>query len=205
MISFTVPRSGSEMACMNTCRGARGAGASAKGESLRKAGWKGGIHRGTIKRSERTIRGWSLGNRHYALQVPRRGECPCRAQEPVRHHHEAFGQGRAGNDAGDHVPARRPSLQDDHRRQRSENSEHRKIAAALKASFFFCHPYHSWEKGTVENRNGVIRRYLPRSTDLSQWSQDELDEIAADINTTPMKCLGYQTPSEVLSARCTWN
>jgi IS30 family transposase len=87
----------------------------------------------------------------------------------------------------------------------SENSEHRKIAAALKASFFFCHPYHSWEKGTVENRNGVIRRYLPRSTDLSQWSQDELDEIAADINTTPMKCLGYQTPSEVLSARCTWN
>jgi transposase, IS30 family len=86
-----------------------------------------------------------------------------------------------------------------------ENAEHAKIANALSAEFFFCHPYHSWEKGTVENRNGVIRRYLPRTTDLSRWSQAELDEIADDINTTPMKCLGYQTPNEVLSARCTWS
>ena len=86
-----------------------------------------------------------------------------------------------------------------------ENAEHAKIARHLSTSFFFCHPYHSWEKGTVENRNGVIRRYLPRTTDLSQWSQEELDEIAEDINTTPMKCLDYQTPNEVLSARCTWN
>lgn len=86
-----------------------------------------------------------------------------------------------------------------------ENAEHKKIASALKTRVFFCHPYHSWEKGTVENRNGVIRRYLPRSTDLSTWTQDELDEIAEDINTTPMKCLDYQTPNEVLSARCTWN
>jgi len=86
-----------------------------------------------------------------------------------------------------------------------ENAEHGKIAETLSAEFFFCHPYHSWEKGTVENRNGVIRRYLPRSTDLSTWSQAELDEIADDINTTPMKCLDFQTPNEVLQARCTWN
>lgn len=84
----------------------------------------------------------------------------------------------------------------------SENAEHEKIAKALDADFFFCHPYHSWEKGTVENRNGVIRRYLPRTTDLSRWSQDELDEIAEDINTTPMKCLEYQTPNEVYSELC---
>jgi len=86
-----------------------------------------------------------------------------------------------------------------------ENAEHKKIARSLSAEFFFCHPYHSWEKGTVENRNSVIRRYLPRTTDLSTWTQDELDEIAEDINTTPMKCLDYQTPNEVLLARCTWN
>lgn len=86
-----------------------------------------------------------------------------------------------------------------------ENAEHEKVAAALNASVFFCHPYHSWEKGTVENRNGVIRRYLPRGTDLSTWTQAELDEIAEDINTTPMRCLGYQTPNEFLQARCTWN
>lgn len=86
-----------------------------------------------------------------------------------------------------------------------ENAGHEKVAETLRASVFFCHPYHSWEKGTVENRNGVIRRYLPKGTDLSQWTQDELDEIAEDINTTPMKCLDYQTPNEFLQARCTWN
>jgi transposase, IS30 family len=84
----------------------------------------------------------------------------------------------------------------------SENAEHKRIASALKALFFFCHPYHSWEKGTVENRNGIIRRYLPRGTDLSKWSQEELDEIAEDINNTPMKCLDYQTPNEVYSQCC---
>jgi IS30 family transposase len=83
-----------------------------------------------------------------------------------------------------------------------ENSEHKKISKQLSADFFFCHPYHSWEKGTVENRNGVIRRYLPRTTDLDDWTQRELDEIADDINNTPMKCLGFQTPNEVYSQCC---
>ena len=83
-----------------------------------------------------------------------------------------------------------------------ENAEHVLIAKTLAADFFFCHPYHSWEKGTVENRNGVIRRFLPRWSDLSEWSQTDLDEIAEDINTTPMKCLGYQTPNEVYSKCC---
>jgi len=83
-----------------------------------------------------------------------------------------------------------------------ENAGHRAIAKTLKTSVFFCHPYHSWEKGTVENRNGVIRRYLPRDTDLAEWSQEELDEIAEDINTTPMKCLGYRTPNEVYGQCC---
>lgn len=86
-----------------------------------------------------------------------------------------------------------------------ENAEHEKIANALDVDFFFCHPYHSWEKGTVENRNGVIRRYLPRKTDLSQWSQGELDEIADDINNTPMKCLDFQTPNEIYSQCCIQN
>jgi IS30 family transposase len=79
----------------------------------------------------------------------------------------------------------------------SENAEHKKISKQLSVDFYFCHPYHSWEKGTVENRNGVIRRYLPSTTDLSGWTQAELDEIAEDINNTPMKCLEYQTPNEV--------
>ncbi len=84
----------------------------------------------------------------------------------------------------------------------SENAEHQKISKQLSADFYFCHPYHSWEKGTVENRNGVIRRYLPSSTNLRTWSQSELDDIAEDINNTPMKCLDFQTPNEVYSQCC---
>ena len=83
-----------------------------------------------------------------------------------------------------------------------ENAEHAVIAQTLDVDFFFCHPYHSWEKGSVENRNGVIRRFLPRWSDLREWSQTDLDEIAEDINTTPMKCLDYQTPNEVYSKCC---
>jgi transposase, IS30 family len=86
-----------------------------------------------------------------------------------------------------------------------ENTEHRTISSQLSIDFFFCHPYHSWEKGTVENRNGVIRRYLPRSTNLREWTQAELDEIAEDINNTPMKCLDFQTPNEVYSRCCIQN
>lgn len=86
-----------------------------------------------------------------------------------------------------------------------ENAGHKKISKYLSADFYFCHPYHSWEKGTVENRNGVIRRYLPRTTDLRTWTQADLDEIADDINNTPMKCLDFQTPNEVYSQCCIQN
>lgn len=81
-----------------------------------------------------------------------------------------------------------------------ENALHEKVSDVLKAPFFFCHPYHSWEKGTVENRNGVVRRYLPRKTNLDEVAQSDLDDIAFEINNRPMKCLNFQTPCEVLLA-----
>lgn len=81
-----------------------------------------------------------------------------------------------------------------------ENAEHEKISHDLKVPFFFCHPYHSWEKGTVENRNGVLRRYLPRKTNLDEISQNDLDDIAYEINNRPMKVLDWSTPTEVLLA-----
>jgi IS30 family transposase len=81
-----------------------------------------------------------------------------------------------------------------------ENAEHEKISRILNAPFFFCHPYHSWEKGTIENRNGVVRRYLPKDTNLDDISQSELDDIASEINNRPMKCLNFSTPYEVLLA-----
>lgn len=80
----------------------------------------------------------------------------------------------------------------------AENALHEKVSIALNAPFFFCHPYHSWEKGTVENRNGIVRRYLPHDTNLNDVSQSELDDIAWEINNRPMKCLNFSTPYEVL-------
>jgi len=80
----------------------------------------------------------------------------------------------------------------------SENADHASISDQLHIPFFFCHPYHSWEKGTVENTNGLVRRYLPRQTDLSRVFQEDLDAIADELNQRPRKCLGFRTPSEVL-------
>ncbi|TSC58312.1 MAG: transposase [Parcubacteria group bacterium Greene0416_79] len=81
-----------------------------------------------------------------------------------------------------------------------ENAEHEKISLTFGAPFFFCHPYHSWEKGTIENRNGVVRRYRPKETNLDEISQSDLDDIAFEINNRPMKCLNFSTPYEVLLA-----
>jgi transposase, IS30 family len=71
-------------------------------------------------------------------------------------------------------------------------------AQALSIPFYFCHPYHSWEKGTVENTNGLLRRYVPRDTDLNRVAQADLDAIAAELNLRPRKRLGFLTPHEVL-------
>lgn len=70
----------------------------------------------------------------------------------------------------------------------------------LPMPVYFCAPYHSWEKGSVEQVNGLIRQFLPRSTNLSNLTQADLDQIAELLNTRPRKCLNYQTPTEVLAA-----
>lgn len=80
----------------------------------------------------------------------------------------------------------------------SENRDHIKISKELNASVYFCHPYHSWEKGTNENTNGLVRRYLPRSTSLENITQDDLDDIAFELNNRPRKSLQYNTPEEML-------
>ena len=64
---------------------------------------------------------------------------------------------------------------------------------------FFCDPYSSWQRGTNEQTNGLIRRYLPKKTDFSTISQEELEEITREINNRPRKCLGFYTPYEVFS------
>jgi IS30 family transposase len=60
--------------------------------------------------------------------------------------------------------------------------------------FYFCTPYHSWERGTNENTNGLIRQYLPKRTSMKTLSQAHCELIAHKLNTRPRKRLGFQTP-----------
>ncbi len=78
----------------------------------------------------------------------------------------------------------------------SENAYHLKINEKLRCESFFCQPYHSWEKGSVEQVNGLIRRYLPKGTDFNNVSAAQLMEIENALNNRPRKCLGYKTPFE---------
>lgn len=78
-----------------------------------------------------------------------------------------------------------------------EFAGHIQIAEQTGAAVYFAHPYSSWERGTNENTNGLIRQYLPKSRRLDDVSQSELDEIMRKLNHRPRKRLDYQTPHEV--------
>ena len=67
----------------------------------------------------------------------------------------------------------------------------------LGISSYFCNPYHSWEKGSVEQGIGQIRSYIPKKADLKNYSQNDINAIMNALNNRPMKCLDYQTPNEV--------
>lgn len=78
-----------------------------------------------------------------------------------------------------------------------EFAGHEEIAAALKAGFYFAHPYSSWERGTNENTNGLIRQYFPKNRDFTTITQQEIDTAMERLNNRPRKRLGYQTPNQV--------
>jgi IS30 family transposase len=80
----------------------------------------------------------------------------------------------------------------------TENACHLEIAKELKIKTYFCNPYHSWEKGTVENRIGRIRFFLPKKTDFSKVTDEELLRIQNILNNRPLKCLGFKTPYECM-------
>lgn len=79
-----------------------------------------------------------------------------------------------------------------------ENKNHERMSKSLKAKIYFCHPYHSWEKGTNENTNGLVRRYLPKKTDITIVPQRDVDDIAWELNNRPRKVLKFATPEEML-------
>lgn len=85
-----------------------------------------------------------------------------------------------------------------------ENFEHQIVAKALNCDTYFCNPYHSWEKGTVENTIGLVRQYLPKKMNLEGVTQGELSWIADQLNNRPRKVLGYLTPAEVFTQVTNW-
>lgn len=78
----------------------------------------------------------------------------------------------------------------------SENTKHQELAENMKIKGYVCHPYHSWEKGSVENVIGRVRRFIPKGTDLSIISETYLQQVENWINNAPLKCLNWQTPNE---------
>lgn len=75
---------------------------------------------------------------------------------------------------------------------------HRELARLLGVKIYFCHPYHSWEKGSIENVNGVIRRTILKGSDLSRYSKQFIRALEKKLNSRFMKCLDYRTPYEAL-------
>jgi IS30 family transposase len=76
--------------------------------------------------------------------------------------------------------------------------KHEELSKLLGTPIYFCHPYHSWEKGGVENVNKLIRQYVPKGSDISKYSDEYIKEIELKLNNRPRKCLGYKTPLEVM-------
>lgn len=80
----------------------------------------------------------------------------------------------------------------------SENTNHQEISKDLGVKFYFCHPYHSWEKGTVENTIKRVRRYIPKGTSIKRLKDAQIQWVENRINNTPMKVLKFMTPNEAM-------
>jgi IS30 family transposase len=93
------------------------------------------------------------------------------------------------------LPAsKRHSLTLDNGREFARPTE---LERRLCLQVFFAHPYHAWERGTNENTNGLLRQYLPKSSDLTVLTDDQLRSCVSALNHRPRKCLGFQSPFEV--------
>ena len=79
----------------------------------------------------------------------------------------------------------------------TEFHQFRQVEEATGVAFYFARPYHSWERGTNENTNGLIRQYLPKSSSMARLTQEQCDAIATEINERPRKRHGYRTPMEL--------
>jgi len=80
-----------------------------------------------------------------------------------------------------------------------EFAEHLKVAEKLNIDYYFAHPYHSWERGSNENLNGLIRQYIPKKTDLDTVSDEYIKTIEKKLNNRPRKRFNYENPIFVMN------
>jgi IS30 family transposase len=81
-----------------------------------------------------------------------------------------------------------------------ENVEHEYTNKVLGTQSYFCEPFHSWEKASIENAIGLIRRFFPKKTDFDLVTKEQVKRVETLLNTRPRKCLNYRTPNEVLGS-----
>ena len=77
-----------------------------------------------------------------------------------------------------------------------ELAQHKKFTVATNVQVYFCDPQSPWQRGTNENTNRLLRQYFPKKTDLSGYSQEELNRVALQLNQRPRKTLGFYSPVE---------
>jgi IS30 family transposase len=80
-----------------------------------------------------------------------------------------------------------------------ELSDHARFTIESGVSVYFADPHSPWQRGTNENTNGLLRQYFPKGTDVSRWSDQEVQAVANTLNTRPRKTLGWRTPAEALN------
>ena len=82
----------------------------------------------------------------------------------------------------------------------SELAQHKRFTVATNVQVYFCDPRSPWQRGSNENTNGLLRQYFPKGSNLSSYSQEQLNEVASKLNGRPRKTLGYDCPADTLTA-----